>query len=138
MLQRLLLLCIFFFVTTSSFAQKDTLPGPIKALFEGKWVIQHKYYTNTIEIRFEPGKDYATFIDIGTGEAPPVALQAYVQGNMPVIPARDHVNDYIEMEIEKGQLIFRTQPTIQEEDGTVLKPGKEYLLCKKFRKVKVR
>ncbi|AWK03531.1 hypothetical protein HYN56_04555 [Flavobacterium crocinum] len=131
------LFTIFSFVCSIgfSFAQTHSIPENIKTLFEGKWIIVRKYYTNTVEIKFEKDKDYATFIDIGTGEAPPHILKAYLQENKLVIPAKTHENDYVEMTVKNGKLIFKTCPTIEKEDGTFQKPDEKHLLSKVFTKV---
>ncbi|WP_289663821.1 hypothetical protein [Flavobacterium panacagri] len=126
-----LLLCSIGF----SFGQTKPIPENIKTLFEGKWIIVTKYQTNTVEIKFEKGKDYATFIDIGTGEAPPIILHASFDGNKLVIPAETHKNDYVEMMIKNGRLVFKTIPTIQKEDGTFEKPDEKHLLSTVFTKV---
>ena len=131
------ILTIFSFVCSIgfSFGQNHPIPENIKTLFEGKWIVVRKYYTNTVEIKFEKSKDYATFIDIGTGEAPPIILHASFDGSKLVIPAQTHKNDYVEMMIKNGKLIFKTTPTIEDEDGIIQKPNEKYLISKVFTKV---
>jgi hypothetical protein len=131
------LFAIFAFVCSIgfSFGQSNPIPQNIKTQFEGKWIIVKRYYTNTVEIKFEKNKDYATFIDIGTGEAPPHILKAFFQENKLVIPAQTHKNDYVEMTIKNGKLLFKTSPTIEKADGTFQKPDEKHLLSKVFTKV---
>lgn len=118
-------------------AQSDSTLAQARLAFEGRWVIEQKYHTNTLVITFEPGKNYVTVKDIGTGEAPPVYLQARITGKLLVIPARLHVNDYCELEIKNKKLLFKTQPTIWEEDGTARKPNRKNLISRTFTKVKL-
>ncbi|KAF2509104.1 hypothetical protein [Flavobacterium foetidum] len=120
-----------------SFGQTRPIPENVKTLFAGKWIIERKYYTNTVEIKFEKNKDYATIIDIGSGEAPALFLKAYYQNNKLVIPAKIHENDYTEMTVKNGKLIFKTAPTIEKADGTLEKPEK-YFLTTVFKKAKNR
>ncbi|REC63971.1 hypothetical protein DRF65_04540 [Chryseobacterium pennae] len=76
-----------------------------------------EYFTNSIDIRFEKGKNFATFTDIGTGEAPPKTLKATVKGNLLIIPAQQHQNDYVEAEVIKGKLYLRTRQVLWDKQG---------------------
>lgn len=136
MRKTLFVLFLSFITTEISFAQTNTIPKNIQKLYEGRWIIERKYYTNTIEIKFEPNTDYATLIDIGSGEAPPLILKAYYKDNKLVIPAKVHESDYVEMTIKKGNLIFKTGPSIETEDGVFKKPDSKFLISKVFKKAK--
>lgn len=113
-------LAILLFVCSIgfSFAQTNKIPANTKTLFQGKWIKETKYYTNTLEIKFEKDKDYATFIDIGTGEAPPLILKAYLQGDKLIIPAKPHTNDYAEMTIKNNSLVFFTTSIVEKTNNT--------------------
>lgn len=119
-----------------AFAQSSRVSEDMRLLFEGRWIQRIKNHSNTIEIEFPQDKDYALFKDIGTGEAPTTELQAQVKGNMLVIPARCHVNDYIEMEVINNQLVLRIQPVTCEEVG--LPPDRSHLISRRFQKLKRR
>lgn len=136
MSKRFFPLLMSFAITIVSFGQGDTIPQVIKSQFEGKWLRTTKYQTNTIEIKFEPGNDYATFIDIGSGEAPPITLHAFVRGTKLVIPACEHENDYVDMEIVKGKLVLRLQPIIWQGDETLMPDEMKMFLKTTFSKVK--
>lgn len=117
-MKQLPVLLIFLFAKFG-FAQNE-IPQNIKTSFTGTWVYEDKFYTNTIIIMFEKGKDYATFKDIGTGEAPTETFRAKLKGNLLVVAAQREKNDEIEMEIVKGKLHLRTRPAIWGRDGTIL------------------
>lgn len=137
-MQKNILGFLFFFVTTSILsAQQHPLIKDFKKQFEGTWQKRSRYYTNTLKIHFESAADDATITDIGTGEAPPVQLRAARKGNLLVIkPFKEH-NDYCELEIQNGKLIFRTQPTIWNEDGTAQPPRADGFFGKTiFKKIK--
>lgn len=122
--------------TLSSVKNKEHFTESFKTQFAGTWQKETEFQTNTIEIQFEPGKDYATVIDIGSGEAPPVKLNAIRQDNMLIIkPFQEH-NDYCELEVKNGKLIFRTQPSVWNEDGRAEPPRKDRFLETIFMKVK--
>lgn len=122
--------------TLSSVQSQEHFTENFKKQFSGTWQMETEFQTNTIEIKFEPGKDYATIIDIGSGEAPPFKLNAVKQDNKLIIkPFKEH-NDYCELEVRNGQLIFRTQPVVWNEDGTAELPRKDRFLETVFKKVK--
>lgn len=62
------------------FAQALVSPQ-IKADFEGTWIYKRKHYSSTVILKFEKGKDYANFIDVGTGEAPGEHFRAQIKNN---------------------------------------------------------
>ena len=113
-----MVLVFMLLLARSSFAQTREIPQNIRSAFAGTWQQKEKHFINTVKIQFEPGKEYAIFTDIGSGVAPAKILQATVSGNLLVIPARQEVNDFIEMEIIKGCLHLRIRPTIWNKDGT--------------------
>ncbi|MCZ4245134.1 hypothetical protein [Pedobacter punctiformis] len=136
MKKRFFIIFVLFFNSLFVLAQRDELPQNLRKIYEGQWIIRRKHYINTIEIKFEKGKNYATLIDIGTGEAPPIELQANIKNNILIIPARLHKNDYIEMEVKNQKLIFRTQPAIWSGAGKSLPPDRKNLIITTFKRVK--
>lgn len=115
-----LYLILLFMLTGIFHAQTHTIPQSIKDAFKGYWVYKAQYFTNSVAIDFEPGKNFATFKDIGTGEAPPRTLQAMVKGNLLIIPAKQHQNDYTELEIIKGKLHLRAKETAWDNKGNII------------------
>lgn len=107
---------------------QEKFTDSFKNQFAGTWQKETEFQTNTIEIQFEPGKNYATVIDIGSGEAPPRKLQALPKDNKLFINTED---EHIQLEVKENQLIFRIQPTTWNKDGTVEKPVENI-----FKKVK--
>lgn len=101
-------------------AQNHTISQSIQSAFEGVWMYKTKYFTSSVAIRFEKGKDYALFTDIGTGEAPPKSLKAIVKGNVLIIPAQQNQNDDIEAEVIKGKLYLRIQQVTWDEKGNAI------------------
>ncbi len=101
-------------------AQTYTIPQNIQSAFEGVWIYEVKYHTNSVAIRFEKGKDYAIFTDIGTGEAPPKSMKAIVKGNLLIIPAQQNQNDYIEAEIIKGKLHLKIKQVTWDKKGNAI------------------
>lgn len=83
-----LLFTLFLLSAGFSFAQTTTIPENIKSAFEGTWQYTTKYQSNTVVIKFEPGKSYALFTDIGSGEAPARNFQATVKDKVLVIPGQ--------------------------------------------------
>ncbi|ULT23737.1 hypothetical protein KUH03_32045 [Sphingobacterium sp. E70] len=83
-------------------AQTTEIPDRIKSTFTGTWGYETRFQTNTVVIWFEPGKDYASFKDIGSGEAPPRIFRAQLKGKVLFIPAKQGLNDALEMEVIKG------------------------------------
>ena len=134
-MNKILLFIWIVFGFTKLMAQTPTLSERFKKKYEGKWSVNSKYQTNTIEIKFEKGKNYATVIDIGSGEAPPIVMRAFQKNSILTIQPALHRNDYCELEIKNGKLIFRTQPTIWTADGKPEPPGK-FFGKKVFAKVK--
>lgn len=118
------------------FAQ--TLVSPqIKADFEGTWVYKRKHYSSTIILKFEKGKDYANFIDVGTGEAPEEHFRALIKNNRLVIPPYYHRNDSkIEMEVIKGKLYFRQQLVFWDKNNNPVEIGDAPVIVKIFKRVK--
>lgn len=133
-MKHLPLLLVFLF-TKLCFAQSE-IPQNIKTSFTGTWFYEDNFHTNTIIIMFEKGKDYATFKDIGTGEAPTETLRAKVKGHLLVVPAQREKNDEIEMEIVKGKLHLRTRPAIWGRDGTILNNKSDHWAKRIFKRVK--
>jgi hypothetical protein len=100
-------LVFFSFLPVLSFSQKHKIPTQTIQSFEGVWKAQHKGYSNTEKIKFEKNKPFATLTDIGTGEAPPIILHAFVQGNELIIPAKENSNDEIRMKIKNKKLLLK-------------------------------
>ncbi|RXM53198.1 MULTISPECIES: hypothetical protein [unclassified Chryseobacterium] len=119
MMKKLCYLLLFLLAGIFS-AQTHEIPQSVKDAFKGYWVYNGKYFTNSVAIDFEPGKDFAVFTDIGTGEAPPIALQATVKGNLLIIPAEQNKNDYIELEVIKGKLHLRVKQVMWDKDGNII------------------
>ncbi|SDI31596.1 hypothetical protein [Chryseobacterium jejuense] len=116
---------ILLFPLTGIFnAQTHKVPQSTKDAFKGYWMYKAQYFTNSVVIDFEPGKDFATFKDIGTGEAPPRTLQALVKGNLLIIPAKQHQNDYIELEVIKGKLHLRVKQVTWDNQGNIINNNK--------------
>ncbi|SDD27107.1 hypothetical protein [Niabella drilacis] len=103
-------LILFLLTTGVSSAQTNAVPKEIQTTFAGIWEVKEKYGTNTVSIRFEPGKNYAVVKDIGNGMAPPRTFQATLKGKTFVIPAQKEKNDYIELEVIRGKLHLRSKP----------------------------
>lgn len=94
-----------------------------KAAFAGKWEYPQQHNSLVLVIKFEQGNDYATIIDIGTGEAPPYQLKARMLNDKLVIFPQTHVNDlYIEMTVKNNKLFFKSQIAIWDKDGNSLPP----------------
>jgi hypothetical protein len=122
--------------TQFCFAQTKGIPDTIKSAFEGTWQYKEKYFTNTIKIHFEPGKPYALFTDIGTDVAPTKTFKVQLKGNLLVLPAVRNQNDYIEMEIIKGRLYFKSLPVQWDEKGNIISSNKDHREQRIFRRVK--
>jgi len=106
-------------------SEKEYFTSSFKKEFEGVWQKETEYQTNTIKIQFESGKNYATVIDIGSGEAPPLKLKAFQRGNMLLIPPEGTSNN-CELRVIKGQLIFLIPADDkQEEVKTIFNKIKE-------------
>ncbi|MDQ8748551.1 DUF6705 family protein [Elizabethkingia miricola] len=117
------------------FAQ--TLVSPqIKADFEGTWVYKRKHYSSTIILKFEKGKDYANFIDVGTGEAPEERFRAQIKNGKLVIPPYYHRNDSkIEMEVIKSKLYFRQQLVLWDKNNNPVEIENAPVIVKIFKRV---
>lgn len=122
-LMKTLLFTLFLLSAGFSFAQTTTIPENIKSAFEGTWKYTTKYQSNTVVIKFEPGKSYALFTDIGSGEAPARSFQATVKDKVLVIPGQPGQNDYIEMQVLNGKLQLSTQLVSQDEKGNIQRTG---------------
>jgi len=120
---RLILLIIFILFMGHSGAQTMEIPNRIKSAFTGNWEYKTKFQTNTVIIKFELGKDYASFKDIGSGKAPPRTFRAQVKGEVLFIPAKQGLNDELEMEVIKGKLNLRAKQIIWDEMGNRMKTG---------------
>lgn len=105
----------------SVFAQTANIPVSVKSLFEGVWQHKNKLQTNRLKIKFEPGKDYALFTDIGAGIAPSKTFHVHLKGNLLVLAPVRNQNDSIEIEIIKGKLFLRTIPVEWDADGKLIK-----------------
>lgn len=112
-------------ISTLTCAQTDRIPLDFRKAFEGTWQHNQKYGTNTVRIRFEAGKDYALFTDIGNGMAPAVTLKAIPKGDLLVIPAKQNENDYLELQIVKGKLHLKGMPVSWDENGKELKDNNQ-------------
>ena len=113
-------LILLFLLTGIFHAQIHTIPQSTKDIFQGYWVYKSRYFTNAVAIDFEQGKNFATFRDIGTGEAPPKTLQATVKGKLLIIPAQQHENDYIELEVIRGKLHLRVKQVTWDNQGNMI------------------
>lgn len=90
-------------------SEKEYFTNSFKKEFEGTWQKETEYQTKTIKIQFESGKNYATVIDIGSGEAPPLKLKAYQIDDILLIPPQG-ISDNYELRVKNGQLIFLIPP----------------------------
>ena len=120
---RPVLLIIFILFIRRSGAQTTEILDRIKSTFTGTWAYETRFQTNTVVIWFEPGKGYASFKDIGSGEAPPRTFRAQLKGNVLFIPAKQGLNDELVMEVKKGKLNLRAKPIIWDEKGNIVKTG---------------
>ena len=114
-----LILIFVLLLGKASFAQTDSAAQSLRSAFEGTWQLKERYSTNTVKIQFEPGKDYALFTDIGTGEAPPLTFNVQIKGNTLILPAVQNLNDYLEMEIIKGKLHMRVRSPEWDKQGNI-------------------
>lgn len=131
-----LILFTFLFAFTV-FAHAQTIPQSIKSAFAGTWEYEESGHTNTIVIKFEKGKNYATFLDIGTGEAPTETFRASVKNNLLIIPAQHHRNDTnIEMEVIKGKLYLRQQLVIWDAKGNPVPLKSNFKTERIFKRIK--
>lgn len=120
---RPILWIIFILFIGRSRAQTTEIPDRIKSAFTGTWAYETRFQTNTVVIWFEPGKDYANFKDIGSGEAPPRTFRAQLKGKVLFIPAKQGLNDELEMEVIKEKLNLRAKSIIWDETGNMVKTG---------------
>ncbi|RZL46531.1 MAG: hypothetical protein EOO93_25860 [Pedobacter sp.] len=134
MAKNLIILSVFLICAILGKAQNKAFP---KTAFAGKWEYQQTHHNLLLIIKFEKGKDYATFIDVGTGEAPSIQFNAQMQGDKLVIYPQTHVNDfYIQLAVKNNKLIFKTQIAIWGADGNPLPPKKEGYLTRIYKRVK--
>lgn len=115
------LFIVLLLIAKLTFAQHEKTYAHLKSTFEGVWRDKTMHYTNTVKIKFEPGKDFATFTDIGSGVAPAKTFRASINGNLLVIQAVWEQNDYTEIEVIKGKLHLRTSKVTWDEKGNILK-----------------
>lgn len=132
-----------FFVLTLLFAkcaypQVEKIPQNIKSAFEGHWIYQDKYHSNSVIIKFERDKNYATFIDVGTGEAPTKTFHAHIKGSLLVIKAQREKNDDIKMEIIKGKLHLRTRSVAWDKKGNLVDKDKASFKERVFKRTKIK
>lgn len=118
-MKQLIFLIFMLLMGKVAFAQTDNVAQSVRAAFEGTWQLKERYFTNTLKIQFEPGKDYALFTDIGTGEAPPYTFKVQIKGNTLILPAVRDLNDYLEMEVIRGKLRMRSQSAEWDEQGNI-------------------
>ncbi|HEX8576420.1 MAG TPA: hypothetical protein VF677_09010 [Flavobacterium sp.] len=131
-MKNLFAIIILLLVPVVCIAQNENFP---KASFTGKWERVQRFHNLSLEIKFEKGKDYATVVDVGTGEAPPIILHAKMQGNKLIILPQQ-VNDHIEMEIKNRKLIFSYQPVVWDKYEKPLLVGKNGFIKKVYKRVK--
>lgn len=130
------ILLTFLFAITS-FCHAQTISQGIKSAFAGTWEYEQNGHTNTIVLKFEKGKNYATFLDIGTGEAPTETFRASVKNNLLIIPAQHHRNDTnIEMEVIKGKLHLRQQLVIWDAKGNAIPTKSNFKTERIFKRIK--
>ncbi len=104
--------------------QEKEIPRKVRSLYEGIWQCNNKFQNSTIEIKFEPGKDYAVIKDAGNGIAPAKILYATLgKSGQFVIPAVQDYNDYTEMEVLDGKLYLRTKEITWDRTGNILLEG---------------
>lgn len=120
---RPILWIIFILFIGRSGAQTTEIPDRIKSTFTGTWAYETRFQTNTVVIWFEPGKDYASFKDIGSGEAPPRTFRAQLKGKVLFIPAKQGLNDELEMEVIKGKLNLRSRLITWDAAGNIVQKG---------------
>ncbi|MDR2272077.1 MAG: hypothetical protein LBF27_14320 [Sphingobacterium sp.] len=121
---KVLLFIFLSSVSQSLSAQQKEIPEHVKITFAGVWQYKNKYQTNTVEIRFERGKDYALFRDVGNGMAPARVLRAKMQGKQLIIQAQWQKNDDVAMEVINRKLYLHTKPIQYDEKGNILKTRK--------------
>ncbi|MFD1770439.1 hypothetical protein [Sphingobacterium suaedae] len=121
--KRKILFFFFLGIASALYSQEKSIPEPIQHMFEGTWIYNDTFQTNTIVILFEPDKDYAVFRDIGNGMAPSRTLHAFQKENLLVIPAVQHGNDYTEMRVIQGKLHVRTKPINWDDKGHIVNSG---------------
>lgn len=132
------ILLVLWMVLISMLADGQTvcISTRFRSAFEGTWQNKQKYNTNTVRIRFEAGKDYALFTDIGNGMAPACTLKAIPQGDLLVIPAQQNRNDYIELQIVKGRLHLKAKPVNWDENGKEIKNDGKAMDLRVFKRIR--
>ncbi|WP_162796239.1 hypothetical protein [Pedobacter namyangjuensis] len=120
----------------ASLGRAQNQPFPKKA-FAGTWEHEQSHHNLVLIIKFEKGKNYATVVDVGTGEAPAFQLKAQMQGNELLINPETHVNDlYIRLSVKNNKLLFKTQIAIWGRNGKPLPPKKDGYTVRIYKKVK--
>lgn len=130
------LFTLIVFLMCASLGMAQNKPFPKKA-FAGAWEHEQSHNNLVLIIKFEKGKDYATFIDVGTGEAPSVQFNAQMQGDKLLINPQTHVNDfYIQLAVKNNKLIFKTQIAIWDRSGNPLPADENRYLTRIYKRVK--
>jgi len=133
-MKKLFILILLLTIAFNNSAQTKAFP---KAAFAGKWEHQQSHNNLILIIKFEEGKDYATFIDVGTGEAPSILFKAQMNGDKLIINPQTHHNDlYIQISVKNKKLIFKTQIAIWGADGNPLPPKKDGYLSRIYKRIK--
>lgn len=132
-MKKLFFLIALVLISISSQAQ--TRPFP-KTAFTGKWEYEQSHNNLLLIIKFEKGKDYATIVDVGTGEAPSFQLKAQMQGDKLIINPQTHINDlYIQLSVKNNKLIFKSQIAIWGRDGKPLPATKNGYMTRIYKRV---
>ena len=133
-MKKLVGVVLFLLLSSGCSAQSENFP---KDAFAGKWVRAQQFNDLILKIKFENGKDCATVIDIGTGEAPPIIFHAKLEDNKLIISPQTHVNDnHIELEIKNKKLIFKYQLVIWDRNGVPSPVNKNRFLSTVYKKAK--
>jgi hypothetical protein len=136
MQKKIIITAFFIAVCSGLLAQTQSIPQNIKSAFTGVWLEKGKGYKDRVTIKFEKDKLYATLTYLGAGDATSRIFQANIKGKTLVIPPNYHENDYIELEIIKGQLHFRTRPTVWDVNENPIKPTNSLFITKYFKRFK--
>lgn len=134
MTKNLIIVIAFLMVSFSSYARTKAFP---KKAFTGRWEYKQIHSNLVLVIKFEKGKNYATIVNVGTGEAPSFQLKAQMQGDKLIINPQTHENDlYIQMSVKNNRLIFKSQIAIWDENGNALPAKKNGYMTTIYRKLK--
>ncbi|QQT33046.1 hypothetical protein I6I99_10960 [Sphingobacterium multivorum] len=117
-------------------AQTTVIAAAIRSAYEGTWQYKTKFQSNTVRVQFEPGKDYAIFTDIGSGEAPAKTFKAVLKGKLLIMPAVRNQNDDIELEIIGRTLHLRTTQAVWDNNGNRIKPNNPQIDQRIFKRIK--